>query len=74
MDPQRHVQAAARHDAAAESHDRLAKQWQERGDAERALLQHELAEHERRGATLERRWAAIIVKENDAAAARQAAS
>jgi hypothetical protein len=56
----RHLQAASRHDAAAETHERLAKVWHEYGDGERASLQRALAEHERQGARLERRWAALI--------------
>jgi hypothetical protein len=70
MEPERHLQAASRHDAAAESHDRLAKAWHERGDRERASLQRALADHERQGASLERRWAALIVEENGGVRAR----
>jgi hypothetical protein len=71
MDSERHLQAASRHDAAAESHERLAALWHERGDSERASLQRALADHERQGATLERRWAALISEENGGAGARQ---
>ena len=67
MDPERHLQAASRHDAAADSHERLAKAWHDRGDSERASLQLALAHHERHGAKLERRWAAIITEENGGA-------
>ena len=66
MEPARHLQAARRHDAAAETHERLAKVWDEYGDGERASLQRALAEHERQGATLERRWAALIADEERA--------
>ena len=70
MGPERHLQAASRHDAAAESHERLAKLWHERGDGGRASLQRALAHHERRGAKLERRWAALIIDENNGVRAR----
>jgi hypothetical protein len=70
MAPERHLEAAGRHDAAAEAHDRFAKLWHERGDVDRASLQRALADHERRGADLERRWAELIVAENDGARAR----
>lgn len=55
-----HREAASRHEAAAKSHDRAAKFWEGRGDADRSQLQRELAEHERAGAKLERRWGALV--------------
>jgi hypothetical protein len=55
-----HVGAAARHEAAAANHDRAARFWEDHGDASRAELQRELAEYERGGATLERRWADLV--------------
>ena len=64
MDPERHLRAASRHDAAADSHERFAKAWHDRGDSKRASLQRALAHHERQGAKLERRWAALIRDEN----------
>ena len=67
MDPERHLQAASRHDAAADSHERLAKAWHARGDSKRASLQRALADHERHGAKLERRWAALVRDENGGA-------
>jgi hypothetical protein len=69
MDSERHLDAASRHDAAAASHDRSAKWWHERGNHRRASLQQALADHERHGAKLERRWAALIVEEAEAARA-----
>ena len=68
MQSERHLQAADRHDAAAVSHDRAAKWWHERGNVERASLQRALADHERHGARLERRWAALIVQESASSA------
>ena len=67
MDPERHLQAASRHDAAADSHERLAKAWHDRGDNKRASLQRALAHHGRHGAKRERRWAALITEENGSA-------
>jgi len=69
---ERHLAAARRHEAAALSHERSAKFWDERGDGERASLQRELADHERCGAELERRWAALASQETDGARAVQA--
>ncbi len=54
-----HRRAAARHEEAADNHERAARFWEEQGDSERAGLQHEMAEYERRGADLETRWAAL---------------
>jgi hypothetical protein len=71
MEPEPHLQAASRHDAAAESHERLAKAWHARGDRERASLQPALADHERHGASLERRWAALIAEDGAARARTQ---
>ena len=62
-----HLDAASRHEGAAVTHERSAKFWDEQGDAERAALQRELADYARRGAALERRWAALI--EGDATGA-----
>jgi hypothetical protein len=45
---------------AAANHDRAAKFWDERGDLERAGIQREIADFERHGAALERRWARIV--------------
>ena len=64
MQTQRHLAAADRHDAAAASHERAAKWWHEQGNVERASLQHALADHERHGAKLERRWAALVAQES----------
>jgi hypothetical protein len=58
-----HREAASRHEAAAKSHERAAKFWEDCGDSDRGRLQHELAEYERGGATLERRWAALVEHE-----------
>ena len=55
-----HRDAANRHDLAAENHQRAARFWEGRGDRERAQLQHEMAEYERGGAALERRWAELV--------------
>ena len=63
---QRHLDAADRHDAAAREHERSALFWEAHGEAERAELQHDLAVHERAGATLERRWAALIERDGRA--------
>lgn len=63
-DPNVHRAAAVRHDQAAETHARLATFWHEQGDEERALLQSELADYERAGATLERRWAEIVERDH----------
>jgi hypothetical protein len=54
-----HLAAADRHETAAKSHDRAARFWHDQGDAQRAELQHEMAEFERHGAVLERRWAEL---------------
>ena len=51
-----HRNVAARHELAAQSHERVARFWDEREDPERAQLQLEMAQHERHGAELERRW------------------
>ena len=45
---------------AAENHERAATFWNDHGDLERAALQREMAEHERGGAALERRWAELL--------------
>jgi len=58
--PDRHFEAARRHEDAANMHDRSAIFWSEQGDAERAALQRRLAEHERQGADLERQWGALV--------------
>ena len=60
--PQGHLKAADRHELAAQSHDRSAAYWAENGDLERAALQRELADYERSGAELERRWAALVAR------------
>ncbi len=44
---------------AAKSHERASRFWHDQGDAERSQLQHEMAEYEWHGATLERRWAEL---------------
>ena len=62
--PGHHLNAATRHLEAAESHDRAAGFWEEHGDHDRLALQRDLAEHERRGAELERRWAALIERDS----------
>lgn len=61
--PKGHLEAARRHEEAAGTHERSAKFWDEQGDAKRAALQRELADHERHGAELEGRWAALIERE-----------
>jgi hypothetical protein len=61
--PQRRFEAAERHEAAAVSHERAAQHWADHGDHERAALQRDLAQHERRGAELERLWAALIARQ-----------
>ena len=53
---QRHRDAEGIHDKAADTHERAATYWDELGDEERAELERDLAEHERAGAGLERRW------------------
>jgi hypothetical protein len=58
--PAEHRKAAERHAMAADSHERAAKFWADRGDLDRAGLQREIAELERHGAALERRWAKIV--------------
>jgi len=63
--PQRHLDAADQHDAAALTHERSATFWDQIGDVGRAALQRDLAAHERRGAELERRWAALIERDDD---------
>lgn len=55
-----HWNAAARHERGAETHERAAHFWDDQGDAERAALQREMAEYERTGARLERRWAELV--------------
>jgi hypothetical protein len=55
-----HRDAAGRHEEAAQSHDRASRFWNDREDQARADLQRELAEHERRGAELELRWAELV--------------
>jgi hypothetical protein len=54
------LEVADRHERTAISHERSADFWAARGDDERAALQRELAEHDRRGAQLVRRWAALV--------------
>lgn len=63
-DPADHHRAAGRHLEAAENHDRAAAFWRGRGDRDRATLQHEMAEYERHGAELERRWAALVERDS----------
>ena len=60
---QPHLDAARRHDAAAATHERSAIFWDQQGDVDRAALQRELAQHERHGAELERRWAALVERD-----------
>jgi hypothetical protein len=55
-----HRRAADRHQQAAESHERAARFWERKPDGERAHLQHAMAEYERQGAVLERRWADLV--------------
>lgn len=64
QDAQLHLDAAAAHERAAESHARAARYWDDEGDAERAELQRDMAGYERKGAELERRWAALIVRDS----------
>ena len=64
--PERHLEAAIRHEAAASSHERAANFWDAQGDVERSALQRDLVNHERQGAELERRWAALIERETAA--------
>jgi hypothetical protein len=45
---------------AAANHDRAAEFWVAQGDRDRAGLQHEMAEYERLGASLESRWAELL--------------
>jgi len=54
------LEAADRHERAVVTHERARKWWATQGDDERTTLQRELAVHERRGAKLERRWAALV--------------
>jgi len=58
--PDLHRQAAVRHEQAAKNHDRSAVFWQDLGKPQQAGIQRELADHERHGAQLERRWAELI--------------
>jgi hypothetical protein len=51
-----HRSAAARHELAAEHHDRCASYWDLRHEPAHAELQRDLAAHERSAAELERRW------------------
>jgi hypothetical protein len=55
-----HRSAAQRHEIAADTHDRSATFWDGRGDQPRARLQRDMAEYERQGAVLERRWADLM--------------
>jgi hypothetical protein len=57
---ERHEKAALHHERAAESHDRAARFWADQDDAERAELQRAMAEYERLGAQLERRWGELV--------------
>ena len=50
----KHLRAAEAHDVAADEHDRLAAQWHDQGDAERAGLELVIALFERHLALLER--------------------
>ena len=45
---------------AADNHERAAKYWEDKRDPERAELQRDMANYERHGAELERRWADLI--------------
>ena len=56
---QRHLEAAEKHELAARHHEESALHWAQQGDLERADLQRKIAAHERHGADLERRWAAL---------------
>lgn len=58
--PADHRDAVARHELAAENHERAARFWDDRGDQVRAKLQRDLAEHERHGGQLERQWAELM--------------
>jgi hypothetical protein len=58
-----HLEAAAHHERAAATHLRSAAFWEEQGDELRVQLHRDAAEHERQGAALERRWAALIEAE-----------
>jgi hypothetical protein len=60
---ERHLRAKLAHEAAAREHERSAAFWEAQGDPERAALQRDLADHERQGAALERRWAALIERD-----------
>lgn len=53
-DPEPHRDAALSHEQAAEIHERSAAFWEGQGNPDRAGLQRQLAEYERRGAGLER--------------------
>ena len=55
---------------AAENHDRPARSWDGRGDHERAALQREMADFERKGADLERWWARIVDPEDPSSTRR----
>jgi hypothetical protein len=55
-----HRAAAARHEQAADTHDRAAHFWAGQGDPGRAELQREMADYERQGAVLERRWGKLV--------------
>ena len=59
----RHREAADRHEQTAARHDDAAVFWVARHDAARADLHRDAAAHERGGAALERRWAALIAAE-----------
>ena len=52
--PQRHLDVTDGHEESAHAHERTGDFWSAQGDDERAALQRELAEHERRGAQLAR--------------------
>lgn len=58
-----HLSAAVRHEEAAATHERAAAFWEEQGDGDRAALQKEMAQYERSGADLERRWAALVERD-----------
>jgi hypothetical protein len=57
---EQHLAAAARHDEAAENHERAAGFWHDRGDEARAQLHRDAVSYERQGAALERRWAKLV--------------
>ena len=61
-----------RHEVAAKGHARAAKFWDDQRDPERAGLQYEMAEYERQGAELERRWAELIDSDTGQPATRAA--